>query len=111
MTTTKSLLVCILIGTEGFPTRGRVLWAAVWNEKTQKGKIVEFEVSPTSPSIFPGFGKVISMTQTIWTGKQTSDVKSKKSIKCIKSLKPVGYFFTAADTADRDQRLYGLYVS
>ena len=50
--------------------------------KHQEGKIVEFEVSPTtgkiedmygpmfggpanSPSIFPGFGKVISMTQTI----------------------------------------------
>ena len=71
-----------MIGTGGFPTAGRVLWAAVWNEKTQEGKIVEFEVSPTtgkiedmygpmfggpanSPSIFSGFGKVISMTQTI----------------------------------------------
>lgn len=77
------VVTCLyMIGTGGFPTAGRVLWAAVWNEKTQEGKIVEFEVSPTtgkiedmygpmfggpanSPSIFPGFGKVISMTQTI----------------------------------------------
>ena len=77
------VITCLyMIGTGGFPTAGRVLWAAVWNEKTQEGKIVEFEVSPTtgkiedmygpmfggsanSPSIFSGFGKVISMTQTI----------------------------------------------
>ncbi len=79
----SDVITCMsIIGTGGFPTGGRVLWVATWNESSQEGRIIEFEIDPTtgkvddvygpqfgaegdSPSIFTGFGKVISMTTTM----------------------------------------------
>ncbi|MDR1896999.1 MAG: hypothetical protein LBR10_09450 [Prevotellaceae bacterium] len=63
----------------GFPTQGAVFWVAVWNNVTQEGKLVEYEIDPYSgtprsqwgpmfggitqnPRIFTGFGKIKSMT-------------------------------------------------
>ncbi|MDR0544659.1 MAG: hypothetical protein LBG30_04865 [Odoribacteraceae bacterium] len=37
-----------LIGTGGFPTGGRILWIAVWNEAARSGRLVEFEINPVS---------------------------------------------------------------
>lgn len=65
----------------GYPTAGRALWVAVWNEAAQEGRIVEFEFSTTtgkiedqfgpmvgvtepSPRVFEGFGKIISMVES-----------------------------------------------
>lgn len=65
----------------GFPSGGLVLWAAVWNESAQEGKIVEIEFDPTTglvhnewgpmfggqetPCVYEGFGKIISMIAPI----------------------------------------------
>lgn len=62
----------------GIPNGECVLWAAVWNESTQEGKVVEIEFDPTTglvnnvwgpmfggqntPLVYDGFGKIISMT-------------------------------------------------
>ena len=61
----------------GFPSGGLVLWAAVWNETAQEGKVVEIEFDPATglvnnqwgpmfggqetPLVYDGFGKIISM--------------------------------------------------
>ena len=61
----------------GFPSGGLVLWAAVWNETAQEGKVVEIEFDPATglvnnqwgpmfggqetPLVYEGFGKIISM--------------------------------------------------
>jgi hypothetical protein len=37
-----------LLGTGGFPTSGRILWIAAWNEATRTGRLVEFEINPVS---------------------------------------------------------------
>jgi hypothetical protein len=37
-----------LLGTGGFPTSGRILWIAVWNEASRAGRLVEFEINPVS---------------------------------------------------------------
>ena len=67
-----------IIPSGGFPTGGRVLWVAVWNQQTEEGKVLEFEFSPStgkiedmygpmfgiegnSPYVYNGFGKIISM--------------------------------------------------
>ena len=68
-----------LLSTGGFPTSGRVLWIAVWNEKENKGRIIEFEIDPDTgladpfwsgnfgidenPSIHEDFGKIYSMIE------------------------------------------------
>lgn len=66
-------------GGGGFPSAGNVLWIGVWNENSQKGTLVEFEVDPYSgaprwqwggmfapdhvnPWITTGFGKIKSIT-------------------------------------------------
>ena len=62
----------------GIPNGECVLWAAVWNESTQEGKVVEIEFDPTTglvnnvwgpmfggqntPLVYDGFGRIISMT-------------------------------------------------
>ena len=67
----------IMLPPGGYPTAGRVLWFATWNESNKEGKIIEFEVSPTdgrpdwlwggrfnldqtNPATFGGFGKIKS---------------------------------------------------
>ncbi|MDR2131395.1 MAG: hypothetical protein LBP56_09595 [Odoribacteraceae bacterium] len=69
-----------LLGTGGFPTSGRILWIAVWNEAAKTGRLVEFEINPVSgvaeamfapmfsgiednPIFHEGMGKVVFMTQ------------------------------------------------
>ncbi|MDR1274588.1 MAG: hypothetical protein LBK12_08560 [Odoribacteraceae bacterium] len=69
-----------LLGTGGFPTSGRILWIAVWNEAQREGRLVEFEINPVSgvaeamyapmfsgipdnPVYHEGMGKVLLMTQ------------------------------------------------
>ncbi|MDR0766117.1 MAG: hypothetical protein LBF09_04170 [Odoribacteraceae bacterium] len=71
-----------LLSTGGFPTSGRILWIAVWNEATRAGRLVEFEINPVSgeaealyapmfsgipdnPIYHEGLGKVLFMTQKI----------------------------------------------
>jgi hypothetical protein len=69
-----------LITGGGFPTQGRILWIAVWNEARREGRLVEFEVNevsgvaeafyapmfsgiPDNPVYHEGMGKVRFMTQ------------------------------------------------
>ncbi|MDR2413569.1 MAG: hypothetical protein LBD64_01100 [Odoribacteraceae bacterium] len=71
-----------LLNTGGFPTSGRILWIAVWNEAAKAGRLVEFEINPVSgeaealyapmfsgipdnPVYHEGLGKILFMTQKI----------------------------------------------
>ena len=72
-------ITCLYINMGGgWPNAGKVLWAAVWNEQKQEGKVVELEYSPetgeiddmwagmmmlgSSPNVYEGFGRIVSMT-------------------------------------------------
>ena len=63
----------------GWPTAGCILWAAVWNENTREGKLLEYEIDAnagtpissnlpmfapdhTNPYVTTGWGKIVSMT-------------------------------------------------
>lgn len=69
-----------LLSVGGFPTAGSILWFGVWNETTQKGKLVEFEIDPVAgtasnmwgpmsagteenPIIYEDFGKIQAITE------------------------------------------------
>ena len=63
----------------GWPTAGCILWAAMWNENTREGKLLEYEIDAnagtpissnlpmfapdhTNPYVTTGWGKIVSMT-------------------------------------------------
>lgn len=66
-----------ILPTGGYPSGGRVLWIAVWNEAKNEGKIIDCEINPVSgllelqvsawvgvmenPTVTTGFGKVTQM--------------------------------------------------
>ncbi len=74
----ETTAICLL-SVGGFPTAGSVLWFGVWNESTQTGKLVEFEIDPISgtannmwgpmygiednPLIYEDFGKIEAITE------------------------------------------------
>jgi hypothetical protein len=75
----EEITAIALIGSGGFPTSGRILWIAAWNEAAKTGRLVEFEINPVSglaeamyapmfsgipdnPYIHEGLGKVRFMT-------------------------------------------------
>ncbi len=68
-----------LLFTGGFPTSGRIFWIAAWNPTTNQGRVIEYEVNPSTgegdllyvpmfgggneqPRIYEGFGKIYGMT-------------------------------------------------
>ena len=75
-------ITCAMELKGGFPWNGAVLYFAIWNRSTQKGRIVEIEVNlvtgkkklewlmmrggaQENPVIYDGFGKIASMTAIV----------------------------------------------